>query len=81
MNCPNCGTLLSRGEVYFKKAVADLVAFGLGGEDLRIKTEVGEDLLLLSSSERAAGQFCGECGVIVIATEKGRRSAVRKIGA
>jgi hypothetical protein len=44
-----------------------------------MKTEVGEDFLLLSASEKAAAQFCRQCGVAVIATEKGLRSAVRKI--
>jgi hypothetical protein len=78
MKCPNCNAELVPGEAFFKKAGSDLMAFGLGSEDLRMKSEGGE-FLLLSSSEKAAGQFCRECGVVVLATEKGRRSAVRKI--
>jgi hypothetical protein len=65
------------GEAAFKKSAADFVVFGLGSEDLRMKTESGEDILLLTASEKTAAQFCRECGVAVIATEKGRRSAIR----
>jgi predicted RNA-binding Zn-ribbon protein involved in translation (DUF1610 family) len=79
MNCPNCSGELIAGEALFKKSTADFVVFGLGSEDLRMKCEDGQELLLLSSSEKAAAQFCRECGVAVIATEKGRRTAARKI--
>ena len=78
MNCPNCQGALITGEAFFKKSTADFMVFGLGSEDLRMKPDDGNQLLLLSSSEKAAAQFCHECGVVVIATEKGRRSAARK---
>ena len=78
MICPNCSNSLVPGEAYFRKAADDLATFGVGAEDLRMKIDGGEDFLLLSASERGAAQFCQECGVVVIATEKGRRSAVRK---
>lgn len=78
MTCPNCGGLLVAGEAFFKKSAGDFLVFGLGAEDLRMKTDAGEDFLLLSSAEKAAAQFCQDCGVVVLATEKGRRSAARK---
>lgn len=78
MNCPNCNGPLLTGEAFFKKPLTDLAVFGLGAEDLRMKSDEGEDFLLLSASEKTAVQFCLECGVAVIATEKGRRSAIRK---
>jgi hypothetical protein len=78
MKCPNCGDELVGGEAFFKKSAADFVAFGLGSEDLRMKTEKGDEFLLLAASEKAPAQFCRECGVAVLATEKGRRSAMRK---
>jgi hypothetical protein len=67
------------GEAFFKKSVADFATFGLGSEDLRMRSETGKEILLLGSSEKSAAKFCDECGVVVIATEKGRRSAVRKV--
>ena len=79
MKCPCCSSELVPGEAFFKKSGSDFVAFGLGSEDLRMKTESGDEFLLLSASEKAAVQFCNECGVAVIATEKGRKSAVRKV--
>lgn len=79
MKCPNCGEDLVPGEAFFEKSGSDFVAFGLGSEDLRMKTESGEEFLLLSASEKAAAQYCRECGVAVLATEKGRTSAVRKL--
>lgn len=79
MNCPNCSGELLAGEAYFKKSAADFVAFGLGSEDLRMKSEAGEEFLLLSASEKTAVQFCRECGVAIIATERGRRSAARRM--
>jgi len=79
MKCPNCSAGLVPGEAFFKKSGADFVVFGLGAEDLRMKTETGEEFPLLAASERAAVQFCRECGVAVLATEKGRKSAARKI--
>ena len=79
MNCPNCSGPLVAGEAFFRKAVSDFVVFGLGSENLRMKIDGGEVLLLFSSSEKAAVQFCRECGVAVLATERGRRPAVRKI--
>jgi hypothetical protein len=78
MNCPNCNGPLIAGEIYFKKSASDFVAFGLGAEDLRMRTDAGDEILLLSSVEKTAAQFCRECGVAVIATEKGRRPAVKK---
>lgn len=81
MNCPNCAGELLAGEVFFKKSAADFVVFGLGSEDLRMRSQAGQEFLLLSASEKAAVQFCRECGVAVIATEKGRRPAARKIDA
>ena len=78
MTCPNCSGSLVGGEAFFKKSGADLVMFGLGAEDLRMRSESGEEILLLTVSEKAAAQFCRECGVVVIATEKGRRSAARR---
>ena len=79
MNCPNCGEALEPGEAYFKKAVAEFLVSGAGAEDLRMKTQRSGDFLLLSPHEKTAAQFCHECGVVVIATEKGRRSAVRRV--
>lgn len=79
MKCPNCSGELIAGEAYFRKSGADFMVFGLGSEDLRMKTDRGEDFLLLSASEKMAAQFCGECGVALIATEKGKRTAVRKV--
>lgn len=79
MKCPNCESNLISGEAYFRKSTSDFAVFGLGSEDLRMKTESDSDILLLSASERTAAQFCEECGVVVIATEKGKKSAVRKI--
>jgi hypothetical protein len=79
MNCPNCNGPLVAGEAFFKKSISDFVVFGLGSEHLHMKIDGGEELLLLSPSEKAAVQFCRECGVAVVATERGRRSAVRKI--
>lgn len=79
MKCPNCDSPLLVGEAFFKKSVPDFVAFGLGAADLRMKSEEGDEFLLLSASEKAAVQFCRECGVAVVATEKGRRSAARKL--
>lgn len=78
MKCPNCSGPLLSGEAFFKKSAHDFAAFGLGSEDLRMKTDGGDELLLLSSSAKTAAQFCRECGVVVIATEKGRRPAIRK---
>ena len=78
MNCPNCQGELITGEAFFKKSTADFAVFGLGSENLRMKRDDGNELLLLSSSEKAAAQFCHECGVVVIATGKGRRPAARK---
>ena len=79
MNCPVCNQALEAGETYFKKSATDFAAFGLGSENLRMKTDTGKDLFLLAPPEKAAAQFCHECGVVVIATERGRRSAARKI--
>lgn len=79
MICPNCQAALLPGEAYFRKSGADFVVFGLGAEDLRMRSEQGDEFLLLSPSEKAAAQFCRECGVVVIATEKGRQSAVRRV--
>jgi predicted RNA-binding Zn-ribbon protein involved in translation (DUF1610 family) len=79
MKCPNCNGDLIRGETFFKKSISDLMAFGLGAEDLRMKREDGVEILLLSSSEKAATQFCPECGVAVIATGMGKRPAARKV--
>lgn len=67
------------GEAHFKKSASDLAAFGLGWADLWMKRSGGGDDLLLVSTDKAAAKFCQECGVAVIATEKGRRSAVRKV--
>jgi predicted RNA-binding Zn-ribbon protein involved in translation (DUF1610 family) len=78
MKCPNCDGPLVAGEAFFRKSATDFVAFGLGSEDLRMKTDAGEEFLLLAAAEKTAAQFCPECGVAVIATEKGRRPAVRK---
>lgn len=78
MNCPNCHGPLLAGEAFFRKSVVDRAVFGLGTEDLRMKSDGGEDFLLLAASEKTAAQFCRECGVAVIATEKGRRPAVRR---
>lgn len=78
MKCPNCHAALVPGEAYFRKSGADLATFGLGAEDLRMKSEAGEDILLLSAAEKTAAQFCRECGVAVLATGKGRRPAARK---
>lgn len=78
MNCPNCNTQLVPGEAFFKKSGHDFAVFGLGSEDLRMKTDAGEELLLLGTAEKTAAQFCRECGVVVIATEKGRRPAIRR---
>jgi hypothetical protein len=78
MNCPNCSGPLAAGETYFKKSAPDFVVFGLGSEDLRMRTDAGDEILLLSAAEKTAAQFCRECGVVVIATEKGKKSAVRK---
>jgi repressor LexA len=78
MKCPNCGGSLLAGEAYFKKSGADFAVFGPGAENLRMRSESGDDILLLTASEKAAAQFCRECGVVVIASEKGRRPAVRK---
>ncbi|WED65257.1 hypothetical protein PXH66_00115 [Synoicihabitans lomoniglobus] len=78
MKCPNCDAPLISGESVFKKNASDFVVFGFGSVNLKMKTDDGEDLLLLDASEKSAAQFCRECGVVVIATEKGRRSAVRK---
>ena len=81
MICPNCAGPLIAGEAYFKKSGSDFVAFGLGAEDLRMRSEFGDDILLLTAAEKAAAQFCRECGVVIVATEKGGRSAVRKVQA
>lgn len=78
MHCPNCQGPLIAGEAFFKKSAADFAIFGLGAEDLRMKTATGDILLLLTATEKAAAQFCPECGVAVIATEKGRRPAVKR---
>ena len=79
MNCPNCTGEMDAGEAFFKKSAADFAVFGLGSEDLRMKRDDGVELLLLTSSEKVAAQLCRECGVPVIATERGRRTAARKI--
>ena len=79
MNCPLCDTLLIPGEAYFRKSATDFISFGLGSEDLRMRRDDGlPDIPLLYSSEKTAAQYCEECGVVVVATQKGRRSAVRK---
>ena len=78
MNCPNCHGPFTPGEAYFKKTGADFLVFGLGSEDLRMRSDAGEDFLLLTASAERAAQFCKECGVVVIATEQGRTSAVRR---
>lgn len=77
MNCPNCHGLLQPGEAFFKKPLTDLAVHGLGSKDLHMQTEKGADFLLLAATDKAAAQFCPECAVVVIATEKGRRSALR----
>lgn len=79
MRCPNYDGSLQPGEAYFEKSGADLMVYGLGSEDLRMRQDDGPEILLLSAADKAAAQFCAECGVVVIATEKGRRSAVRKL--
>lgn len=80
MKCPNCDGPLVGGETYSKKSASDTAVFGAGWCDLWMKTDdTGEQMLLLLSSEKNAAQFCRECGVAVIATEKGRRSAARKL--
>ena len=56
------------GEAHFKKSASDLVVFGLGWADLWMKKETGGDELLLVSTDKAAAQFCAECGVAVLAT-------------
>jgi hypothetical protein len=78
MNCPNCQGPLIAGEAFFKKSVTDLVAFGLGSDDLWMKSEQGDENLLLTTAEKAAVQFCRECGVAVIATGQGRRRAAHR---
>jgi len=79
MKCPNCQGDLIAGEVFFKKSLTDFAVFGLGSEDLRMKTESGEELLLLGASDRRAAQYCRDCGVAIVATETGKRSAARKV--
>ena len=76
MKCPNCNGPLIPGEVFFKKSVGNFLVFGFGSKDLVMSTEGGEEAILLAASETAAVQFCEECGVAVIATEKGRVSAL-----
>ena len=58
--------------------MGNFLVFGFGSKDLVMTTHAGEDFMLLGASETAAAQFCGECGVAVIATEKGRVSAVHR---
>src|SRR5438552_3636170 len=73
MKCPNCNGPLVAGEVFFKKSLGNLLMFGFfGSKDLMMATPEGEEVRLLAASETAAVQFCEECGVAVIATEKGR---------
>lgn len=67
------------GEAHFKKSASDFVAFGLGWADLWMKRSGGGEDLLLVSTDKAAAKFCPECGVALIATEKGRRPGARKI--
>lgn len=80
MNCPNCKNPMIDGEARFRKSASDFAAFGLGSADLWMTKATGGNELLLVSTEKAAAKFCEECGVAVIATEKGRRSAVKKVG-
>ena len=76
MKCPNCNGLLVPGEAFFRKSVGNFLVFGFGSKNLIMRTREGEEFELLAASETAAVQFCGECGVAVIATEKGRVSAL-----
>ncbi|MEO6001754.1 MAG: hypothetical protein ABIZ04_04090 [Opitutus sp.] len=79
MKCPNCNGPLVAGEVFFRKSLGNILLFGFfGSKDLVMATREGDEATLLNSSERAAVQFCEECGVAVIATEKGRVSALGK---
>jgi len=78
MNCPNCNTDLIPGDAFFKKSLTNFALFGFGSKDLVMTTNAGDDIFLLAASERASAMFCEECGITVIATEKGRVSALRK---
>ncbi len=80
MKCPNCSGPLLSGEAFSKKSASDVAVFGLGWSDLWMRSDQnGDEVLLLRSTEKNAALFCRECGVVVIATEKGRRSAARKV--
>jgi len=78
MKCPNCNTELVPGDVFFKKSLTNFAIFGFGSKDLIMTTNQGDDISLLEASERASAMFCEECGIAVIATEKGRVSALKK---
>lgn len=79
MKCPNCHAPLSSGEAYFKKSGVDFLASGQGAEDLRMRRDSGEDFILLAPAEKAAALFCDECGVVVLATGRGKVPAAKRI--
>lgn len=66
------------GDVSFRKSVGNFLLFGFGSKNLVMTMEEREEIVLLWASETAAAQFCEECGVAVIATEKGRASALEE---